>query len=160
VRSPPTPANMNLAGVVVPGTANAVVSLNTCPVGGPPGTATTSGVAATGAPPTAPLYRVAVPVPALDTQTGVFGPRDMPQALTRWASVSGAFPGWSETRFVWVNAVVRPCASAVSGTATASADEASSAAPIMPARFSMVLPSGCGDCSPRTCPASAGGRGQ
>ena len=46
---------MNRETVVVPGSANAAVSLKTCPVGAPPGMLTTSGTTATGLPFTSPL---------------------------------------------------------------------------------------------------------
>ena len=48
------PAKMKAAGLVVPGTTNAGVSLLTCPVGAPPGVLTTSGTMDTGVVPTAP----------------------------------------------------------------------------------------------------------
>src|SRR5262245_47822207 len=97
--APPTPAKMNRAGVVVPGTLNAVVSLKTCPVGGPPGIETTTEETwATGEPFTAPLNSNALDAPWFDTQIGVFGPRDKPQALTKLGTVKVAWPGWSETR--------------------------------------------------------------
>jgi hypothetical protein len=64
-----------------------------------------AGAATTGLPLTAPEYSVEVLVSALDTQIGVLAPRDIPQAFIRFGSVIWAFPGWSDTRFVWVT----PC---------------------------------------------------
>jgi hypothetical protein len=60
--------------------------------------------------------------------------REIPQALTRFGSVIWAFPGWSETRFVWVT----PCeaagwfgwcaGAALAGLAVTTAAEAAAAA--------------------------------
>src|SRR4029077_10826056 len=111
------------AGLPVPGTTKSVVSLNTCPVGAPPGVDTTSGTIDTGLRPRAPLYSVETSVPLSDTHSGVLGPCDIPQAFTRFGSVIAACPGWSETRLVWVNVgpnccgSSRLCAPAVSGYA-------------------------------------------
>src|SRR4051812_37063591 len=91
---------MNRAAVAVPGIRKAVVSLNTCPVGAPPGMLTVSTLATGDSGlPTAPLYSVVTSAPLSETQTGVLGPRDIPHALTSDGSVSWATPGWSETRF-------------------------------------------------------------
>src|SRR3954468_2482615 len=75
--------------------------LNTWPVGAPIGTVNTSGTMLNGAPPVAPAYRVAVPVPLLATHSGVVGPAARPHGLTRLGSVSCARPGMSLTRLVW-----------------------------------------------------------
>ena len=76
--------------------------LKTCPVGplGPPmlpGMVTTSGLMLP-----APSYKVAVPVPWLETQKGEVAEKDMPQGLMRLGSVCAARPETLETRFVWV----------------------------------------------------------
>src|ERR1700754_1963725 len=94
---PPTVAKRKFAGASVPGTTKPDAALlKVWPVTGPPGTLTISGepagAATTGLPFTAPEYSVEVPVPALDTQIGVFVPRDIPQALIRFGSVISAFP--------------------------------------------------------------------
>src|SRR3954468_3388676 len=107
---PPTVAKMKFAGALVLGTTKPDEALlNVWPVTGAPGTLTIcgepAGAATTGLPLTAPEYSVEVPLPALDTQIGESGPRDIPQALIRFGSVICAFPGWSETRLVWVT----PC---------------------------------------------------
>src|SRR3954452_3155561 len=79
-------------------TTNPVPSLNTAPVGAPPGMATVRGTFVTGVFPTAPEYRVDTSVPLSATQAGVVGPKVSPQALTRSASRSSAASGRSETR--------------------------------------------------------------
>src|SRR5437764_9243312 len=46
------------------------------------------------------LYRVDTPALLSETQNGPPGPWEMPQGLTRWASVTSATFGKSDTRFV------------------------------------------------------------
>src|SRR5258705_9633731 len=85
--------------------------LNTCPVGAARVTLTTRralfpDVAA------APVSSVALSEPLSATHSGepglAFVPGDAarPHALTRSGSVSGALPGWSETRLIWRYALV------------------------------------------------------
>src|SRR5450759_1415875 len=106
--SPFSPAKMKRAGPVVPlaETVNAValpVLLNTVPVGAPPSMFTTSGLMVGGL---RESYNVDRSVPLSDTQRGVAGPWDSPQALTRLGSVSDASPGTSETRLTWLYRLV------------------------------------------------------
>src|SRR6266511_6356695 len=75
-------------------TTNPEPPLNTNPVG-PPATLTTSGTALPD-----PSYSVETSVSLSATHHGVVGPATSPHALTRWASVLAASPGWSETSFV------------------------------------------------------------
>src|SRR6266571_4265016 len=78
---------------------------------------------------------VATSAPLSETQTGVLGPRDMPQALTRFGSVKVATPGWSDTRFSCRNV---PAPAAPAGTANAPANapaNASDSAAAMKRRF-------------------------
>src|SRR5215468_916560 len=137
-RSPSSPAKMNSALAPVPGTVKAAVSLKTCPVGAPAGMLTTSGTIDTGALPLSPVYSVVTSAPLSETQTGVFGPRDMPQALTRLGSVSVATPGWSDTRFSWVN-VPTPLL-APTGNANPPTNAALTAAAMRPRFLSIATP--------------------
>jgi hypothetical protein len=43
------------------------------------------------------LYSVDVDVPSFATHSGVVGPKEIPHGLTRFESVTGATPGWSDT---------------------------------------------------------------
>ena len=47
--------------------------------------------------------------PLSDTHSGVFGPCDIPQALTSDGSVRRACPGWSDTRLCCVTRGACPC---------------------------------------------------
>src|SRR4051812_5164107 len=78
-------------------------SLNTVPVGTPPGILTVSGTFVTGFPAVSPEYSVETPVPSSAIHPGVAGlvPNDRPQAFTRSVSRTAALPAWSETR-LWV----------------------------------------------------------
>src|SRR5690349_9668260 len=87
-RAPFSLTNMNSALLPVPGTVNAAVSLNACPVGAPPGILTTSACGVTGWPGVSVRYSVETSAPLSETHNGVFGPCDMPQALTRLGSVT------------------------------------------------------------------------
>src|SRR5919107_3456684 len=144
---PPTVAKMKFADAPVPGTTKPDEALlNVWPVGGPPGTLTISGepagAATMGLPLTAPMYSVEVEVPALDTQTGVLGPRDIPQAFFRFGSVMCALPGWSDTRFVWVTPceyVGRCACVAPAGLATKAAEPAAAAMSATPARCFPII---------------------
>src|SRR6266568_11772 len=78
---------------------------------------------------------VATSAPLSETQTGVLGPRDMPQALTRFGSVKVATPGWSETRFSCRNV---PVPAAPAGTANAPANASDSAAAMKPRFMTMT----------------------
>src|SRR6266487_6395274 len=79
--------------------------LNTCPVGAAPVTLTVRPTLLTDVA-VAPAYSVALSEPLSATHSGepgmAFVPGDAarPQALTRSESVSGALPGWSETRLI------------------------------------------------------------
>ena len=77
---------------------------------GAPGTFTTSGPLGGGGNgvPVA-SYSVEVSVPLFATHHGVAGPSETPQALTRFGSVTGAMPGWSETSGVTVYAPLLRC---------------------------------------------------
>ena len=80
--------------------------LNTCPVGAAPVTLTTRPALFTDVA-VAPVYSVALSEPLSATHSGepgaAFVPGDAarPHALTKSGSVSGALPGWSETRLIW-----------------------------------------------------------
>src|SRR5262245_55813517 len=71
---------------------NEVVSLNSWPVGAPSGILTTSGTADAGAPSMPPVYSVDTSAPLSETHNGVDGPKESPQALTRFGSMSLALP--------------------------------------------------------------------
>src|SRR5690349_17216197 len=62
---------------------------------------TTSGAIAGGVEPLAPVYSVLSSVPLSETQIGEVGLAESPHALTRFGSVTSAWPGWSATRLVW-----------------------------------------------------------
>src|SRR5882762_914113 len=104
-RTPSSPAKMNRAFALVPGTVNAGVSLKTCPVGAPPGMLTTSPCFVTGEPGVSVRYSVVLSLPLFGTQIGVFGPCDIPHGFTRSGSAGPATPGWSDTRFTCWNVV-------------------------------------------------------
>src|SRR3954453_10858316 len=115
--APDSEAKMNAAGpLLVPSvTTKSVVPLNTWPVGAPPGMVTLNGWVI-GLPLTSPRYNSLRSAPLDDTQNGLVALREMPQALTRVGSVTGATPAWSDTRSVAMYAV------AAAGTARASRD--------------------------------------
>src|SRR5262245_2451481 len=100
VTAPDSDAKIKTAGALaVPlVTTKSVVSLNTCPVGAPPGMVTLNG-ASIALPSTSPVYTSLRSAPLDDTQNDR-GPTAMPQALTRLGSVVRATPGWSEIRSV------------------------------------------------------------
>jgi hypothetical protein len=87
-----------------------VSTLNTCPVGAPPkmlvglnGTLvfTRALVTPVAALVTSPLYKVVESPPLDDTQKAPpVALREIPQALIRLVSTTGAMPGWSATRSV------------------------------------------------------------
>src|SRR6266581_8929116 len=81
---------------------------------------------------------VATSAPLSETQTGVLGPRDMPQALTRFGSVKVATPGWSETRFSCRNVPVPAAPATPAGTANAAANASDSAAAMKPRFMTMT----------------------
>src|SRR2546429_2713149 len=107
-------------------TTNPGAELNTCPVGAAPVTLTTRPALFTDVA-VAPVYSVALSEPLSATHNGepglAFVPGDAarPHALTRSGSVSGALPGWSETRLIWRYAVVWAPAGAAPSAAAASA---------------------------------------
>src|SRR5919197_300204 len=88
------------------GRANPAVGLKTAPVGALC-TLTTSGEAGGGGngTPSEPRYNVDLLVWLSATHHGVVGPEVRPQALTRFGSVFGATPGWSETSGMTLNEV-------------------------------------------------------
>src|SRR4051794_25146682 len=82
---------MNLDAVELPSaTGNAVVALNTMPVGPPATRPTFSGTCAPAA-----VYSVDVSVPLSETHHGVAGPATMPQPLTSRASVAVDWRTWT-----------------------------------------------------------------
>src|SRR4051812_22479421 len=84
-------AKMNLDGVELPSaTGNAVVALNTMPVGPPTTGPTLSGTCAPAA-----VYSVEVSVPLSETHHGVAGPATMPQPLTSRGSVAVDWRTWT-----------------------------------------------------------------
>src|SRR6476659_9360913 len=99
---PSSVAKMNTAGF--PGVSGkSVVPLKTCPVGVPVGLefGSPEGMVTTrdfGLP--VPSYRVDLPAPLSEIHQGVPDPRDIPQGLTRFGSVTGAMPGILDTRLV------------------------------------------------------------
>src|SRR3954454_6288405 len=78
-----------------PGSTKPAVLLKTAPVG-PPWTVTTSPCFV----PSEPRYSVDLFVPLSETHHGDVALEVSPQPLTRSGSVTGATPGWSETRGV------------------------------------------------------------
>src|SRR5262249_21388270 len=78
---------------------NSVVLLLTCPVGDP-GTLTSRLTFVKSLPATSPEYRVAVLVPALETQNGPVAPYETPHGFWSKGSVIRAMPSMFETRFV------------------------------------------------------------
>src|SRR5664280_3742597 len=99
---PSSPAKRKCAGV--PRILKSVVPLKTCPVGVPVSTPFPEGMVTTsacGVP--AALYRVESPVPLSEIHQGPVGLKDIPQALTRLASVLTLMLTMSEVRIVgWV----------------------------------------------------------
>ena len=86
--------------------------MNTAPVGAAPVTLTMSGTLVTDRLAGPAAYSVDRSEPLSATHSGepgvAFVPGDAasPHALTRPASISGACPGWSETRLIWRYALV------------------------------------------------------
>src|SRR6476661_8315438 len=150
-------SNRNVAGCGTPlesWIANPVGSvLNTCPVGAPDVTVTTSGTLLTEVAVPA-RYSVVRSVPLSDTHSGepgdwsVPGEADSPQALTRSRSVSAARPGMSETRLTWWNpdgcalAVLAPAGPTAAAVRVSIAAEARAAAETHRARRFPVVRAG------------------
>ena len=107
--SPASESKMNLAAPLESPewTTNPFVALNTCPVGAAPVTLTMRGTLVTDPGVVPAAYSVALSDPLSATHSGepgmAFVPGDAakPHALTRSESISGARPGWSETRLTW-----------------------------------------------------------
>src|SRR5262249_36756130 len=101
VTSPFSEAKRKIAGLVrVPlVTAKSDVPLKTWPVGAASGMRTSRPTFA-GVFPGTSVYRVLRSAPLEDTQKALFELKEIPQALIRWGSVTGAMPGWSATRSV------------------------------------------------------------
>ena len=103
VTCPDSAANMNRAGrLSVPFvTTKSVVLLKTCPVGAPPGIATSRGTLFRVLPFTSPMYRSLKSAPLDDTQNAApAGLNEIPHALIKCGSRMRATPGWSDTRSV------------------------------------------------------------